>query len=432
MKRKNIIIILLVLWIICIIGMVFGVYRYIDNKRNRLRSEIRENVETIFEGHESGNLDLMVLNTDGFFDAVCSGGPVRHYKKIDIPKPSKQLAAIDPKKAYDAWKEMYGDLESLYELNWGNLNVEDIGWYIIRIDGGYSDDDNDIIQTNIIFPYKVGLKKTGLGNFCTVEQAVNEAFEFYTTNPKSDYSERFSKGCTHRIWSKINDCKNEYFWIDENKGKTCFRIVNPICYPKGMSASKIQLTMPYENGWMYGDYFKVFIAATHERHYMIKEYEGAVDEDRNQLLKVWGIWLTAFFMLLIIPLTIKEIKVNKKKSETLYQRLVRLCNPKIFIDNYDKEKVEKANIIYKKLLETTPDNNDALKEIQIQASLELGINFIDKAELKDLREKVNPKRFINPYNAEKVSLANELYAILAKDNLTYGEMIEVKEKAKEL
>lgn len=84
------------------------------------------------------------------------------------------------------------------------------------------------------------------------------------------------------------------------------------------------------------------------------------------------------------------------------------------------------------MLETTPDNNDALKEIQIQASSELGINFIDKAELKDLREKVNPKRFINPYNAEKVSLANELYAILAKDNLTYGEMIEVKEKAKEL
>lgn len=430
MKRKNIIIILLVLWIICIIGMVFGVYRYIDNKRNRLRSEIRENVESVFEGHESGNLDLMVLNKDGFFDAVCSGGPVRHYKKIDIPKPSKQFAAIDPKKAYDAWKESYGDLESLYELNWGNLNVEDIGWYIIRIDGGYSDDD--IIQTNIIFPYKVGLKKTGWGNFCTVEQAVNEAFEFYTTNPKSDYSERFSKGCTHRIWSKINDCKNEYFWIDENKGKTCFRIVNPISFPKGMSASEIQLTMPYENGWMYGDYFKVFIAATHERHYMIKEYEGVVDEDRNRLLKVWGIWITVFFMLLIIPLTIKEFKVKKKKSETLYQRLVRLCNPKIFIDNYDKEKVEKANIIYKKLLETTPDNNDALKEIQIQASSELGINFIDKAELKDLREKVNPKRFIKPYNAEKVSLANELYAILAKDNLTYGEMIEVKEKAKEL
>ena len=163
---------------------------------------------------------------------------------------------------------------------------------------------------------------------------------------------------------------------------------------------------------------------------MIEEKDWAVNENRNQLLLLWGISLTVLFMSLIIPLTIKESKVNKKKSETLYQRLVRLCNPKNFIDNYDKEKVDKANIIYKRLLETTPDNNYALIEIQIQASSELGINFIDKAELEDLREKVNPKRFLNPYNAEKVSLANELYAILAKDNLTYGELIEVKEKSK--
>ncbi len=181
---------------------------------------------------------------------------------------------------------------------------------------------------------------------------------------------------------------------------------------------------------MHNGYYRVFIAATQERHYMIEEKDGVVNKNQNQLFLWWGISLIVLFMSLIIPLTIKESKVNKKKSETLYQRLVRLCNPMNFIDNYDKEKVEKANIIYKKLLETTPDNNDALIEIQIQASSELGINLIDKAELEDLREKVNPKRFINPYNAEKVSLANELYATLVKENLTYGELIEVKEKSK--
>jgi hypothetical protein len=163
---------------------------------------------------------------------------------------------------------------------------------------------------------------------------------------------------------------------------------------------------------------------------MIEEKDWAVNENRNQLLLWWGISLTVLFMSLIIPLTIKESKVNKKKSETLYQRLVRLCNPKNFIDNYDKEKVDKANIIYKRLLETTPDNNDALIEIQIQSSSELGINFIDKAELEDLREKVNPKRFLNPYNAEKVSLANELYAILAKDQSNIWRIDRGKRKIK--
>lgn len=432
MKRKNIIILLWILWVVIMIGMVFGVYYYINNKRIRLRSEIRENIESIFEGQSSG--DMFVSNNDGFFDVAYSGSPVRHYKKVAMPpKPSKGgLAAIDPSidEKIDDWKQSYGDLSSLYELNWGDKypNQEDDGWNIIRIYClGYND---DFIQTNIIFPYKVGLIKNEWGNYYTVEQAVNEAFEFYTTDPKSSYSEHFSKGSYNRLWSKINDSSNEYFYISENKNSNIWTMGTPIGHLEGKNYKETQRTMPYENGWMHNGYYRVFIAATQERHYMIAEKDWAVNKNRNQLFLLWGISLTVLFMSLIIPLTIKESKVNKKKSETLYQRLVRLCNPMNFMDNYDKKKVEKANIIYKRLLETTPDNNDALIEIQIQASSELGIDFIDKAELEDLKEKVNPKRFINPYNAEKVSLANELYATLVKENLTYGELIEVKEKSK--
>ena len=436
MKRSHIIAILWVLWACSIIGMVFGVYFYIDNKRVQLRSEIRENIENIFEGQSSG--DMFVSNDDGFFDVVYSGSPVRHYKKVAIPsKPAKEelegLAAFNPQiyeQRVDEWNQSYGDLVSLYELNWGDNypNQEDDGWSIIRIYCGGLDED--FIQTNTIFPYKVGLKKTEWGNFYTVEQAVNEAFEFYTANPESSYADRFNKGSNNRIWTKIHNSSNEFFWIVENQNPNSWKAGEPIYQPKGKSYDEAQRTMPYENGWMHNGYYRVFIAATQERHYMIQEKDWVVNENRNKLLIWWGIGLTVLFMSLIIPLTIKESKVNKKKSETLYQRLVRLCNPKNFIDNYDKEKVEKANIIYKRLLETTPDNNDALIEIQMLASSELGINFIDKAELEDLKEKVNPKRFLNPYNAEKVSLANELYAVLAKDNLTYEELMEVKEKSK--
>lgn len=433
MKRKNIIIVLWILWIVSMIGMVFGVYYYINNKRIRLRIEIRENVESIFEGQSNG--DMFVSNDDGFFDVAYSDSPVRHYKKVAIPsKPSKGgLADINPsiyEERVDEWNQSYGDLASLYELNWGDKypNQEDEGWSIIRIHCGGNDEN--IIQTNTIFPYKVGLKKSEWGNSYTVEQAVNDAFEFYTTSPKSSYSERFSKGSNNRLWSKIYDSNNEYFWIVENENSNRWTLGTPIYHPKGKSYYEVQQTMPYENGWMHNGYYRVFIAATQERHYMIEEKDWVVNENRNHLLLWWGISLTVLFMSLVIPLTIKESKVNKKKFETLHQRLVRLCNPKNFIDNYDKEKVEKANIIYKRLLETTPDNNDDLIEIQMQASSELGINFIDNTELEDLKEKVNPKRFLNPYNAEKVSLANELYAVLAKNNLTYGELMEVKEKSK--
>ena len=415
------------------IGVAFGVYYYINNKRIRLRSEIRKNVESIFEGQASGSMSAP--NNAGFFDVAYSGSPIRHYKKVAKPsKPSKDgLSLYIPsiyEKEVDDWKQSYGDLASLYELNWGDKypNHEDEGWNIIRIYcSGY---DDDFIQTNIIFPYKVGLKKNEWGNYYTIEQAVNEALEFYTTDPESSYSEHFSKGSCNRLWSKINDSSNEYFYISENKNPNIWTMGTPIGHLEGKNYNETQRIMPYENGWMHNGYYRVFIAATHERHYMIAEKDWAVNKNRNQLFLWWGISLTVIFMSLIIPLTIKESKVNKKKSETLYQRLVRLCNPMNFMDNYDKEKVEKANIIYKRLLETTPDNNDSLIEIQMQASSELGIDFIDKAELEDLKERVNPKRFINPYNAEKISLANELYATLVKENLTYGELIEVKEKSK--
>ena len=57
MKRSHIIAMLWAIWICSIIGMVFGVYSYIDAKRVKLRSEIRENIEKAFEdlGISDGN-----------------------------------------------------------------------------------------------------------------------------------------------------------------------------------------------------------------------------------------------------------------------------------------------------------------------------------------------------------------------------------------
>lgn len=323
-------------------------------------------------------------------------------------------------------------MASLYELNWGDdyPNQDDEGWNIIRIYCGGIDDD--FIQTSTIFPYKVGLKKTEWGNFYTVEQAVNEAFEFYSTNPKSGMADRFSKGSINRLWSKIHDYSNEYFWITENQNPNSWKNGIPIYEPEGKSSYEIERTMPYENGWMHNGYYRVFIAATQEKHYMIQEKDWAVNDNRNRLLIWWGIGLTALFMSIIIPLTIKESKVNKRKSETLYQRLCRMCNPSNFIKDYDKEKVDKANEIYQRLMAIKPDDKEALMPLQAEAVASLGIALIDAEKLKDLTEKVNPQRFMNPYNAEKVKLANELYSRLTKEGLTYEEFSEIEETSKSL
>lgn len=438
MKRSHVIAMLWVLWICSIIGMVFGVYSYINNKRVRLRSEIRENIENLFEGQDVGTYNR---SESGFYDVEYSDKPIRHYKKVAIPsKPAKDglaagLVAFNPniyEQLVDKWKQSYGDLVSMYELNWGDEypNQEDDGWSIIRIHCGGN--DNDFIQTNIIFPYKVGLKKTEWGNFYTVEQAVNEAFEFYSTNPKSGMAERFSKGSISRLWSRIYDSCNEYFGIVENQNTGSWIGGIPIYQPKGKSYEEAQRTMPFENGWMHNGYYRVFIAATQEKHYMIQEKDWAINENRNKLLVWWGIGLTVLFMSIIIPLTIKESKVNKRKSETLYQRLCRMCNPSNFIKDYDKEKVDRANEIYQRLMDIKPDDKEALMSLQAEAVASLGIVLIDAEKLKDLAEKVNPQLFMNPYNPEKVKIANDLYSRLTKEGLTYEEFAQIEEESKTL
>ena len=54
----------------------------------------------------------------------------------------------------------------------------------------------------------------------------------------------------------------------------------------------------------------------------------------------------------------------------------------------------------------------------------------NKKNSTELKEKVNPKNYLNPYNADKVTLANELYDMLCKKDLSYREFVEVKEKSK--
>ncbi|MBO4599730.1 MAG: hypothetical protein J5641_03220, partial [Bacteroidales bacterium] len=77
-----------------------------------------------------------------------------------------------------------------------------------------------------------------------------------------------------------------------------------------------------------------------------------------------------------------------------------------------------ANALYQRLM-TVGLGEQALKEISQTAITELGITLIDETQLKRLKEKVNPRRYMKPYNAEKVSLANELFARISKGDFYF-------------
>ena len=374
-----------------------------------------ENLERLFENQ--ANEDLLIDLSDGFFYEDFSGYPVQHYKRIPIP--------AKPKRNYYNWQHDYGDLASLYELNWGDKipNQNDEGWNIIRIYYNAGE-----IRYTIIFPYRVGLKKVEWGNYYTVERAVNDAFEFYRDDADSPFAAHFQNGSVNRLWLKIYDCCNPYYTI-KSKG------YNNTWYPGesiGTEKFKDPHEAPYEYSWVQNGYYRVYIAATQDEYFVIEEREGVAKEDKNKLLIWWSVGISVLFLSFIIPIAIKEMKSNKRKAESLYQRLLRLCNPKEFIRNYDKEKMDKANRIYQRLINMKPGDEEALKEIVEVAVAELGIMPYGAEELEELKEKVNPKNYFTPYDAEKIALANELYAILTKDGLTYKEFMEVKEKSKSL
>lgn len=94
--------------------------------------------------------------------------------------------------------------------------------------------------------------------------------------------------------------------------------------------------------------------------------------------------------------------------------------------------VDKANSIYAELQKTDQSDEISLKEIRRRIESELQISFIDKDEIENLKYIANPSNYMQPYNAEKVALANELYAKLQDETIHIDELDSIKEQVEKL
>lgn len=116
---------------------------------------------------------------------------------------------------------------------------------------------------------------------------------------------------------------------------------------------------------------------------------------------------------------------------TLYEELIDKCNPVNFMYPYDKDKVDAANLIYKKLLESKPKHkcysNHEIRGIKDLAIRELGISISDSLYRK-LINYCDPKRFMNPYDFEAVQVANEFYSLVEKSKDDIVELEELQHK----
>lgn len=121
-----------------------------------------------------------------------------------------------------------------------------------------------------------------------------------------------------------------------------------------------------------------------------------------------------------------------KHGESMYNRLQRLCHPKNFVDNYDKEKVDAANVLYTKLLNTNRDDINAVVGLVVMAEKELNTNLLDEYQFDRLKNILNPKNYMEPYDASSIALSNELYSQLMQPDLNYTKYVQIISKSEPL
>lgn len=327
----------------------------------------------------------------------------------------------------------------MYKLNYrtserkNQFNPEN-GWCLVEKSAHCGN-----IYIEFIFPYAVGFYTPnydlGYEYSPSVEDAINEAYDFFTTNSKYKL-EHYNKNINTRVFDEIIQ-SNEYYHIA--KGATEYGEINRagttlFCENDSIKKNNLRTMTPdlYEYTYMYNGYYKVFIAKSQPIAYSIQKFNWNPDVcERNELLIKWTIIISSIFILLEIGLIVLEVKRRRQFKEPIYDKLMRVCNPGNFIKPHDTNKFEIATNLYKKLQEISREDVEEMINIQKEVVVKLGVDLIDKEERKKLLKDINPKKWMNPYNEEKIKLANELYVKLNAQDLTYSEFILIKKQAKE-
>lgn len=426
MIRKLVILGVFIVFLIAVFSMPSVVEDYVYENRNKADIEINNKLEAIFE------------HQDKFYFLNYINAPVRS-GILSIPSISDVLSQYTIRttgnfsnyirKEYD---EDFQDLKSLYYLPYILSSSGELAaytrWNITTIGCV-----GESVYMYSMFPYAIGYKKTADKYAPNISNAIKDALDYYLNNENSRYYKSIDKGSREDIISKIQALSNDYYYVKKIVDSTNINSIDKKfggVLPKSSLGSKLSCI---SDGYIHTSDYKVFVCTTPIITYSIKEINPDQCENEISQLKIeWYFILFLLFIVIEIPLLYMEIKYKEKLNETLYNKIKRLCSPSKFVKEYDKEKVDKANVIYQKLMNTSPDDKDTLYDLQSQAEEVLGVSFVDPEMVERLKKKINPKRFMKPYNPEKITLANELYSRLTKENISYKEIMEIEEQSKKL
>ena len=306
--------------------------------------------------------------------------------------------------------------KGLWQTGWG-LGVRE-NW-----DGGRY---GRRIVEYIITPYAVSFRNNvfySLDGYLSIDDILDNAYKYYTEDDQSD----FKRNIVSNVESFINEpyIDNLYYRLEEEKRGEPY-------------INKVSMYADYGT-YMYNNLYYVFVKV-----YGRKMYELTLNKDYVEMIKAQyiagkknqitivgyvSVGILAIIAILCIIGIYRETKENKK---TLQKRILSKCNPKNYIKKYDGHLLNIANNIYSKALVTDINDNEEILKLASLAEAKLGVVLVYKSDIRALKKKCNPKRFMKPYNPQKVAIANELYTKLKQKKLSCAEYLEIKYKLSQL
>ncbi len=113
-----------------------------------------------------------------------------------------------------------------------------------------------------------------------------------------------------------------------------------------------------------------------------------------------------------------ESVVSHKTYNSLYEELCDKCFPERFMQPYDAKKVSIATKMYEKILQSKNDQ-DKQNELRQRAYKELGVKFDGTHLYNYLMDYLNPRVYLKPFTPDKLEIANRYYPSIEENKADY-------------
>ena len=413
-----------------------NVDKYVEAKNQELEHSMYKsafnNIAKVFDGKNRYWVDSNISNN--YFEVNKS----EHHKNTNV---GRYLDEEDQGEGFnsDIYKVFHP--QSLKNKIWHTYIDEQKyhGWVMsvatlrdrVDFEGGTQSEYGGVIIYKIR-PYEVCYRKQKDSYFydiMNVEDALNTAMNFYVKNKQSDFK-KYGKLLKDDNWLDFYDSVrgrklNEGFYISSmNSDSAAYSpLANLYFHLKDIKKTFIDRNPFGYYSYMYNGFYRVYIEGSVFGEFLpiLKNYEYFESLKEKSLIKCYSL-LTIGYAVLIFIIGLISVFLYSKREKTLFEILKEQCNPKRYLDPYDKEKVDVATDLYRRVISCDKNNNNELIAIRNEAVSKLNINWVDSKRIKRLKRLVNPKKYTSDKMLDKLPIANELYNKLSSGNMSPEEI----------